>query len=629
MSGLVVTFPPKSDESGSGYLRRLAVENGYTGWKSLLRAINVSPSQGAIGRDYERIAEALSLEPSSFDFVNAPLEHGAGLHDRRFQRINADPICPACLREAPYVRKAWSHSFVTACPTHGIELLDQCPSCGEPLENHRHNIAFCDCGYDLRLAPTTPSTQVHRWISARIAGNQEPIKDVAELGEASDYANLAKLLFLLAVRADPTRNIRMKDVVLPRTISEALKFLQPVVTILGDWPRSFQAHVAERLSLGNQRQFSLSGRLGHWYVSLNSLCNKSRAFRPVWRAFSDALIDHFDGNLRGDASLDPSPGKQRNYISVAEAAASIGTAHSTLTAAAKHGVVKAHITKRGVAYSLIMIERDEVARVVSARSKWIMESDAGEMLGVPASIVNGLKRAGILQHDTNWKADFLKGGPINVNRIFELIDQVREHMVERQVPETIPFSKLTGRRTTDGLAVTRLYQAIFSGDLRAVGHDAEHGLGGFLFATDEVTRYLGSAALNDGLTVTQVEKATGWKYESLMHWIDEELLATETVKLHGRPARIVSLAALMSFRKSWIPVSDLAQSIGTRSSALSKKLTAQGIQLHGQKTLSDGAKRGGLVALKDLAAILNGGTFRALELETESKCGRTGHILPS
>lgn len=603
MSELLNVFEPAADEEMLGYLRRLATENHYPDWRSLLRSINTRPSLSTLDKQAPEIAAALGIEATWIERLTTSTARTA-LDDPRFQRSTVDAICPLCLKESAHVRKGWRHCFTTACATHGVELIDHCPSCLSPLLNSRRDITHCDCGFDLRAASPRTAPAVYQWVSARLAGQTAPVDGMAELGEPEDYAQLHHLLFLLAVRAVPDQKVRATEVALPKTLNDARTFLEPAVAILSDWPRSFAAHIAERFEQGNQLKYNLSGRLGQWYLSLSALCNRPRAFAQVWQAFSDAVIDNFDGNLRGQNTLRPSPGKVRKYISIAEAARQIGTAHANLTAAARKGAIEAHITKQGVAYEIIMIKRAEVDRIRRAREKWITESDAGEMLGVSAAVINGLKRAGILCSDTKWKDDFFKGGPIHVDSVFELIDRVRGLMVARNASETVAFSRLTGRRTTDGLAMTRLYQAIFDGDIRAVGHDAEHGLGGFLFPTDEVRRYLGSIALDDGFTLTQIEKATGWKYEALSHWVEAGLLETTSVKLHGRTARVVSLASLMAFRRAWMPVADVARELETKPSALTQKLLAHGIEIHGQKSLPAGVKRGGLVRIRDIAAVL-------------------------
>lgn len=82
-------------------------------------------------------------------------------------------FCPHCLASdpEPYYRRAWRVALYTFCPRHHM-LLDRCPECQQGIAFHRqelgkptqwvaYSLAFCShCGFDLRLAPTTPA---ERW----------------------------------------------------------------------------------------------------------------------------------------------------------------------------------------------------------------------------------------------------------------------------------------------------------------------------------------------------------------------------------------------------------------------------------------------------------------------------------
>lgn len=604
MSSLIDLFPPKQGEGAIGYLRRLAVRNGYAGWKSLVGAAGITLSLNAVNRGKTALTQVLGLNSEWLEAVLPADNDGRGLHDPFYRRTLFDPVCPHCLHDDPFLRHAWEHCFVTACPTHGIHLIDHCPSCGEPLETSRPDIVYCSCGFDLRHTPVQPAPSLHLWMSARLSGDARPIDAIAELGKPDDYKDLAKLLFLLSVRADATKKVSPSKVAHPRSVAESIEFLAPLNRILADWPTSFHQHLGERFALGNQRVFNLSGRLGQWYLTLNAVCNKGLAFEPVWTAFSDAVVDHFDGSLRGQYSLRPSPGKNRRFISVTEAAAVLGCSHSTLNAAVRAKKVKGHETRFGATSSTWLVETAEVERLKKTRANWVSDDKAADILGVPAGVLVGLKRAGLLPYDGNWKHSIEKAGPIPIGALDELVTRVRSHLVETAEPNALPFSKLTGRRTTDATATRKLYRAIVEGEVRPVGHDREHGLGGFLFAERDVKRYLGAVALNDGLTLTQIEKVTGWKYESLSHWVYEGFLKSVVVDLQGRPARVVPLTDLLAFRRDWLPVSDIASALNSKSSAISRKLANCNVVVHGQKLLPDGAKRGGLVRLSDVAQLL-------------------------
>lgn len=97
--------------------------------------------------------------------------------------------CPACLASdsIPYFRRAWRLSFVTACPHHGVALLDACPECSAPLAPHRVDIGpngfipgpdrvvYCPaCGHDLRkTASNAAEPLLTEWMSRLLAASRD------------------------------------------------------------------------------------------------------------------------------------------------------------------------------------------------------------------------------------------------------------------------------------------------------------------------------------------------------------------------------------------------------------------------------------------------------------------------
>lgn len=604
MTALIALFPPVEDESPVGYLRRLAQHNAYTDWKSLVRATGLNPSLNALWKNKAELTRWLGIEPPWLELTMPPAREGRGLHEPFFHRPATDPLCPACLADHQHIRLAWSHAMVSACPEHGTELIDTCPSCGHALSPTRYDIGRCDCGFDLHDAEASAATPFAIWVSARIAGDMRPVDGVPEIGEQTDYEGLAKLLFSLAIRLDPNAKVKPGKTSRPHDLAQTCDLIESVAPLFAKWPSGFEAHVRDRLAAGNPTQFSLSGRLGAWYTSLHGASRKAGAFAPLWAAFSDAVLAHFDGNLRGQQVLTPSPDRERSFVPLAEAARIIGVSAPKLSTALRDGRVAGHISKQGTAYTLALMHRSEVERIRTQREGWIAASTAGAATGVPPSVITHLVDAGLLVSDDLWARDILKGGPIEKTSADALLERLKSLVHPREVAETLRFGQLIGRRTTDSKGIRRLYQAIDAGEIRATGYTPGRGLDGLTFATDEIRRYLGSVGLTDGMTLTQLEKATGWKYDALSHWAQSGLLSTIDVLLHGRSTRLVTNAALADFRRKWVPVSDLAHAMGTKSSALNAKLGQHGIPIHGQLTLPSGAKRGGLLRLADLGALL-------------------------
>lgn len=604
MTALIDLFPPERAEGPIEYFRRLSVRNGYADWLSLIRATGLNPSLNALWKNKPTLVDTLGLDPEWLDIVMPPTAAGQGLHDPFFRRTATDPVCPQCLAEGDHLHHAWSHSLVSACPHHGTALIDTCPSCGETLSPSRFDLATCDCGFALREAPAPSANPFERWVSARLAGDMRPVEGLPEIGAPEDYLGLGKLLFSLAIRLDPTAKVKPGKTSRPHDLAKTRALIESIRPLFDAWPQGFNAHVRDRLVAGNQMVFSPSGRLGAWYMNLHAACRKANAFAPLWTAFSDAMLEHFDGNLRGHQVLTPSPDRERRFVPVAEAGRLIGVSGPKLGAALKAGIVAGHFSKQGTAYTLALMDREEVERIRTERMRWIAASDAAVAAGVPPSVVSHLVEAGLLEKDDEWSQDILKSGPIEKASIEALIERLVSLAAPREVAETLRFGQLVGRRTTDSKGIRRLYQAISSGEIRATGYTPGNGLDGLTFATDEVRRYLGSVGLTEGMTLPQLEKITGWKYEALSHWAQCGLLKTIDVLLQGRSARLVTNAALADFRRTWIPVSDLAQAMGTKSSALTAKIAQRGIPIHGQLTLPSGAKRGGLLQLADLGALI-------------------------
>ena len=148
-------------------------------------------------------------------------------------------------------------------------------------------------------------------------------------------------------------------------------------------------------------------------------------------------------------------------------------------------------------------------------------------------------------------------------------------------------------------------QAAQRGDLVPVVGGPTLGKLGFL--KSEVAQYFGTPVIEAGMTMTDLMKATGWKSETIRHWIDEGLLKHARVNQKGKERIVLLPEHLLEFGRTYIPLADLAKRTDTKASALARTLD-DSIELVGALTLPNGNQRGSLVRLSDLArlAIANG-----------------------
>lgn len=603
MTGLLVTFAPVDDESPHGYFRRLAMQNGFSSWRAVLSTAGLNPSMNAMWKNAKQLERTLGLDAKWLAKLLDQATQTSGLNAPYFLRAECEPLCPKCLVEDEYLRHAWSHCFVTACPMHSCALLDICPECATQLDNFRQSIAICNCGFDLRFAKTHAASPNEIWLSARLAGNPIPVAGIEEFGLINDYSDLAKLVFQLVVRFDASSIAKAAKVSRPRTVAESKAFLQPFLSLLPDWRSRLAAHVTARLLTSPDDGSSLASRLGPWFANIQSLCLKPPRFQIFWETISNTLFEKFDGVLRGQNGLTPSPGVSRQYLSISEAAKLIGISVPLLQRGIDEKSVAAKFSREGTSYRVTMISRAEAMRIKEVRSAWISEPAAANLLGISDMTLAALARARVIEYDKDWARSFGKAGPVRANVIPELIARLEGWITEMPVDDVFEFNELTAKRTVDIKALATLHKAIFEGALRPTLRRPKPGLGGFVFAKSEVSKILGSAALAKSLTLPQLERVTGVKYESLRMWVLLGLLPSEDVTLQGRSASVVSFEAFIEFRKSWIPVADIAYALGRKSSAVTARLLQERIDIVGQTNPANGARRGGLVSMRDIAGL--------------------------
>lgn len=182
---------PLPDELLSSWLVRIARANGL---KLQTFCVQVFGQERQLwNRDIDRLAPAWLLR-SLAERTRTPLRrvvdttllrYQGTLYDRwratgqlrwilctgvyhRKRRAFGTLYCPRCLTDdaEPYFRTSWRVAVLCHCARHGVELLDRCPRCGEPLAFHRRELGKpqsvdsgqmngCHaCGADLRDAPT-------------------------------------------------------------------------------------------------------------------------------------------------------------------------------------------------------------------------------------------------------------------------------------------------------------------------------------------------------------------------------------------------------------------------------------------------------------------------------------------
>lgn len=487
---------------------------------------------------------------------------------------------------------------MVACPKHKTLLVDRCDACGQRLPDQRERIEFCSCGHSLVQSKTTPATETQLWVSAVIASGRA--------GSETGFPALDNVLveeFALLVRTlcqliDPSLTVTRENAAAPKTVLIAIEFLRPLEHLLAHWPQGFAEHVRERVAFGPRDARTLNTRLGKWYLRI-----KEVGFDGPLNVFLEAIHDVAIHEYADSLALDHVvgyQGRRASHLMLLDAAASIGVHGLTLRKAIAAGEVEC-ITRpyanRGSAREIPVVE---VERIAEARRGWIGEAAAREKLDVPEHVFKGLVQAGLITSDNSARTDIRRGSPVEVASLERLLHRLND-AGQRECLGTAPRVRLNEvgtRRIGDKQALGRFLEAIANDDVHPVNR--AQTVGSFEFLQSDVDTFFTSRAVEAGLTVQALAKTTGWKWESISHWIDEGFLDSMPAVLRGQPCRVVMPEHLVKFSQTYVPLSSLAHSMESRSSELLERLGA--IKVVGGKRLPSGAMRGGLVRMEDLAA---------------------------
>lgn len=593
---LILTFPPLTEESGLGYYRHLSAENALSGWRELAQICETSQTRSGLLALPEQIASNLGLDPAWSRYATAQEEAARAWTGLR--RGAHEAVCPRCLEQSPFIRLAWEHTYMVACPEHAVTLLDQCGECGSRLSVNRGHIERCECGADLAAATTSAATPAQMWLACLIASRGASSgKWAPEMTDVHlDVTALVVRTLCLFHNLDATPP--KQNAARPKTVAQAIEFLRPLDRLLCDWPVNFEKHVSERIRAGHPEARTLNSLLGPWYLQLKAHTAGSSLLQFV-EVVARVAASEFNG-LMGLDKASMLLAKQSTHMLASQAAKQIGMHRATLVSRLQAGQVK-HRTKlfgtRGLAYE---IPKEEVEAIVLARRGWVSKRAACEILGVPEAVLGSLEEAGLVTGDPQWRSDARKGGPVSLNSVTQLIASLKSRKVSNQEEGgRIALRELTGRRVGDHKSIVAALRAIASGEIRPAAR--AEVVGSTLYPVAQVGRYFSTPVLEAGLSVQALSKLTGWKWESVSHWMDVGLLESSKVTLRGQPCRVVMPAQLLEFCRTYIPLADVALEVGSKSSALAEKL--EGVDIVGAKPLPDGQRRGGLLRVGDLARL--------------------------
>jgi hypothetical protein len=600
---LPVVVTPLGDESLPGLLMRVSERNVVPNALHLLRSLGLKPRVDYSAEHVEVLAEECGVAVERILIRNPSRQSATPLLRHRFQRSSGMPVCPACLAEQVYLRQAWSHDLVVACPRHGIGLIETCPSCEAPLTLDRQRVDTCDCGQVLSDVPASPASVAELAIAALLQGVSHATRQglPETFREGATPADIAEFLEFLGVHlACSSACGASRKAARPKTLAESRERITRVWPLLSHWPQGFTAAIDQRLQ--QTEGPGLAKRLGSWYRMLHK-----EFVTPPYAFVRDTLAQHaathFDGHLNLRLStIDPALVAEKCWLSPAEAGRLIGMGSQLLAMAVTTGEVPGRITTAG-ANRYVSLHRDEVEKIRRNRLAYLTATEVRNRLGASKGLFQRLLQAGALRRYSKKQRPALVSAEFREKDVETLIAHLTAHLQACDVPveQQLGLHDLSARHGLTPDQISSVLQQILDGRLRPVGHVTEQpGVAGLRYDRNQVEAVLVDSveeAREPTLLITDLVRMQGWKHEVILGWIKAGLLTSVEEQRGRQVVTVIPVSSLLAFLSRYLVLADAAQRVGSKSNWILRGLMPAGVSAVGAAALPGGGQRGVLLEI--------------------------------
>jgi hypothetical protein len=221
--------------------------------------------------------------------------------------------------------------------------------------------------------------------------------------------------------------------------------------------------------------------------------------------------------------------------------------------------------------------------------------------GLNESVLKQLTRVGLLPKRTRPDWDLNTRKPYNLADV-QAVESFLFGLIEPNTAATqaIALNDINRRVATSRLAIEEIFEHIAQGTLRPINAGEVTRLGELQFDKEVLAHIIGNSQAVTLMTAEHLARITGWKSESIRHWVKSGFLAGEPTEARGQMVYWVGLRAVHDFMGRYKVVSELAHQLKTTPKALSDKLRKMGVPILGAQTVSPGVTRGGLVELPQI-----------------------------
>ncbi|MEW6204492.1 MAG: TniQ family protein [Pseudomonadota bacterium] len=593
---------PKSGEGLESYLLRVADHNGLLGIRELLRPIPGFAINKSVFTYIEQVAEITVQNVR--DLVNLRRiepDNSTIIQDRHY-RISTTPVCPMCLKEHGYAKQIWQHTLCTACPEHGVRLVESCDVCGSDIAKDRYHLKTCNCGRDLTLIKTTKISNAEKWMNRRLATDITPCPPMNDLGNTDpiQWSNFISLVEFLYAHSEHNQNLSNGKALKPKSLAQSVAIVQDILPLFENFPNRVNELVKFRLDLAPPDSFSAEQRLGYWIKKLTNLCGSGR-YPGFIRAVRDAVTLHSDGKYHINEKVATT--ENSRYLSVAQLANHLRIHEQTVMGMVERGVLRYAEIPHELKTRSILIEKSSAAELDQFLRSFMTKADAMRVTGLSRKSIEYFIEYGIFEALDAEMVGLNSSRSISATSIDTFTQKLTTQIQTKDGPK-MKLKDFCARMTTNTAIHRALYMALLDGSLTVASSTKQKKLGDLEFLESDVRKILQSGEEEPLLKIVDVANILKIKDEVIRGWVKQGIIRSLESEIRGQKVNLIPVSALAEFQQTYIVLSTLADQLGTSSRMLLRTIESQGLKTVGSFEVGEGVSRGYLIEVTQLGKLL-------------------------
>jgi hypothetical protein len=617
---LIVRAEPNTDESFGGYMIRLTELNRYNTTSTILKLAGIERKfldggYSLLFRDsfdltpLARLTDANITKLRLLTYPSTKRQEssrtvsifGLPIH-RNHVRVRFPKICPACLKESPYCRKAWDLTAVTACPIHKILLIDKCPGCNKRITWVRSRTTGCRCDFNWAEAASSKVEQTDLAFIRRIYQLCDLSSDEEQLLEPNenpalrlDLDHLLRAVYFIArqYRNDIHRNGGYFS---SFSIAELHSLLSRSFSVFNYWPDNFHTLLNQvRTQENGGRTFrGLTNEFGYFYRNLY-VNIRSKQFDFMRDEFEEYVYKNWYGSWVFNRNRLKGTSTYRRYISKADAMRQLGLHQRCIERLIKLGKFKVKESSPG-ARAGVLVDAEDVTRFKIGLRHSLTLTDAARLLGTKSKTVSDLAGRGHIEAIRGPRVDGSQAWRFTRESLDGFLDSLYNLCLSEESIEAqglVSFHSALTMFVGCEIEASTLIEAIFEKKIVPYRNDGSVGISGLLFRREQIYEYAQTLrrTRRQGYCIKDLVQVLGFSTNSpILFLVRKGVIEARKSLSNPKSEWLISQKEVDSFKAKYVLASQIAKESGTSGAFLSELLMSNGITpVSGPK--ADGGKQ--------------------------------------